>query len=61
MVLVVRDCEAIRKVLVGDGKWTVVGQSYGGFCATTYLSLQYVWDPAPRLLLVADNLLAPRD
>lgn len=39
MVLSVRDCEAIRKTLVRNDKWTVVGQSYGGFCATTYLSL----------------------
>lgn len=37
-----RDCEAIRKVLLGNEKWTVVGQSFGGFCATAYLSLQYV-------------------
>lgn len=42
MVLAVRDCEAIRKTLLGNEKWTVVGQSYGGFCAVTYLSLQYV-------------------
>lgn len=40
--LVVRDCEAVRKALSENEKWTVVGQSYGGFCATTYLSLQYV-------------------
>ncbi len=35
---IVRDCEAIRKVLVGK-KWTALGQSYGGFCINTYLSL----------------------
>ena len=33
------DCEAIREALLGPtGKWTILGQSYGGFCATTYLS-----------------------
>ncbi|KAL0631620.1 hypothetical protein Q9L58_009514 [Maublancomyces gigas] len=36
---IVRDCEAIRKVLLDNEKWTVVGQSFGGFCATAYLSL----------------------
>lgn len=40
----VKDCEAIRKVLLGDKekpedrKWTILGQSFGGFCALTYLS-----------------------
>ncbi|KAL9107055.1 MAG: hypothetical protein Q9227_008001 [Pyrenula ochraceoflavens] len=39
----VRDCEAIRQCLM-EGlpeerrKWTIMGQSYGGFMATTYLS-----------------------
>lgn len=37
---IVRDCELIRAALVGeDGTWSVLGQSFGGFCATTYLSL----------------------
>ncbi|KAJ6589968.1 alpha/beta-hydrolase [Mycena vulgaris] len=41
---IVRDCEEIRKILIGDKpnpedrKWTVMGQSFGGFCAITYLS-----------------------
>ena len=35
---IVRDCEAIRKELVG-GKWTALGQSYGGFCINTYISI----------------------
>ncbi|XP_006461414.1 hypothetical protein AGABI2DRAFT_185664 [Agaricus bisporus var. bisporus H97] len=41
---IVRDCEAIRKLLLGDKenpedrKWTLLGQSFGGFCAITYLS-----------------------
>ncbi|KAJ7048675.1 alpha/beta-hydrolase [Mycena amicta] len=41
---IVRDCEAIRDILLGhkqnpeDRKWTILGQSFGGFCALTYLS-----------------------
>ena len=40
---IVKDCEAIRIALTADypaekQKWTVMGQSFGGFCATTYLS-----------------------
>ncbi|KAF2433832.1 alpha/beta-hydrolase [Tothia fuscella] len=40
---IVRDCEAIRKALIGDleegkKKWSIMGQSFGGFCALTYLS-----------------------
>jgi pimeloyl-ACP methyl ester carboxylesterase len=35
----VADCELIRRRLVGpEGRWSLLGQSYGGFCATTYLS-----------------------
>ncbi|KAH0614328.1 uncharacterized protein H6S33_006214 [Morchella sextelata] len=37
---IVRDCEAIRLSLLPEGeKWSVIGQSFGGFCAVTYLSL----------------------
>ncbi|MFD5592577.1 alpha/beta fold hydrolase [Streptomyces griseorubiginosus] len=35
---IVRDCEAIRPQVTGGAPWTVLGQSFGGFCATTYLS-----------------------
>lgn len=40
---IVRDCEAIRKCLTTEypeekKKWSVMGQSYGGFCSLTYLS-----------------------
>jgi len=36
---IVRDAEAIRRQLVGETeKWSVLGQSYGGFCAVHYLS-----------------------
>jgi pimeloyl-ACP methyl ester carboxylesterase len=34
---IVRDAEAIRREL-GVERWTVLGQSFGGFCVTTYLS-----------------------
>ena len=37
---IVRDAEAIRKELLGpDVKWSILGQSYGGFCVLSYLSL----------------------
>ncbi len=35
---IVRDCELIRPRLTGGRPWTVLGQSFGGFCAVTYLS-----------------------
>ncbi|KAG9155868.1 hypothetical protein Leryth_004117 [Lithospermum erythrorhizon] len=36
---IVRDAEFIRKRIVPDAApWTVLGQSFGGFCAVTYLS-----------------------
>ena len=36
---IVRDAELIRRHLVGeDEPWSVLGQSYGGFCAVHYLS-----------------------
>ncbi|KAL4936108.1 hypothetical protein BDV06DRAFT_205626 [Aspergillus oleicola] len=41
---IVRDCEAIRRCVTTDypedkRKWSIIGQSFGGFCAVTYLSL----------------------
>ena len=35
---IVRDAERIRENLIKDSKWSVLGQSFGGFCATHYLS-----------------------
>ncbi len=36
---IVRDAEIIRRQLLGDeSQWSLLGQSYGGFCAVTYLS-----------------------
>jgi pimeloyl-ACP methyl ester carboxylesterase len=34
---IVRDAEALREQL-GAGRWSVLGQSFGGFCVTCYLS-----------------------
>ncbi|WP_338017916.1 alpha/beta fold hydrolase [Streptomyces taklimakanensis] len=40
---IVRDAELLRRHLAADGEedrpWTVLGQSFGGFCVLTYLSL----------------------
>lgn len=36
---IVADAELIRRALIGDdGRWHVLGQSFGGFCSLTYLS-----------------------
>jgi pimeloyl-ACP methyl ester carboxylesterase len=36
---IVEDAEAIRRALCGDGvPWSLLGQSFGGFCVATYLS-----------------------
>ncbi|MEU1627901.1 alpha/beta fold hydrolase [Streptomyces sp. NPDC020096] len=36
---IVADCELIRRQLLGeDGQWSLLGQSFGGFCTLTYLS-----------------------
>jgi pimeloyl-ACP methyl ester carboxylesterase len=37
---IVRDAEWIRRELLGSARrWSVLGQSYGGFCVLTYLSV----------------------
>lgn len=36
---IVRDCEIVRKKLCNGKKLTLLGQSFGGFCILTYLSL----------------------
>lgn len=35
---IVRDAELIRARVTGGEPWTVLGQSFGGFCTVTYLS-----------------------
>lgn len=36
---IVRDAELIRARVTGGEPWTVLGQSFGGFCTVSYLSL----------------------
>jgi len=36
---IARDAELIRRRLIGDEPWSALGQSFGGFCTTSYLSL----------------------
>jgi pimeloyl-ACP methyl ester carboxylesterase len=36
---IVRDAELIRPAVTGGEPWSVLGQSFGGFCTVTYLSL----------------------
>ncbi|WP_055590507.1 alpha/beta fold hydrolase [Streptacidiphilus griseoplanus] len=37
---IVRDAEVLRRRLLGEeGSWTLLGQSFGGFCTLSYLSL----------------------
>ncbi|MGH2392908.1 MAG: alpha/beta fold hydrolase, partial [Candidatus Limnocylindria bacterium] len=37
---IVRDAELVRRQLIGPAEpWSALGQSYGGFCAMSYLSL----------------------
>ncbi|MCL1139258.1 alpha/beta fold hydrolase [Shewanella pneumatophori] len=35
---IIRDAEAIRQQLTDNQKWTILGQSFGGFCVLKYLS-----------------------
>ena len=35
---IVRDAEHVRRALLGDEPWSILGQSFGGFTALTYLS-----------------------
>lgn len=35
---IIRDAEMIRKQLVGEEKWSILGQSFGGFCVLKYLN-----------------------
>ena len=36
---IVRDAELIRQEVTSGDPWDVIGQSFGGFCITTYLSI----------------------
>lgn len=35
---IVEDCERIRQELIGDSRWSLCGQSYGGFVSLAYVS-----------------------
>jgi pimeloyl-ACP methyl ester carboxylesterase len=35
---IVRDAHAIKQIMSPNRKWSILGQSYGGFCAINYLS-----------------------
>ena len=61
---IVRDAELIRRELAGEERtWSVLGQSFGGFCVTTYLSLApeglreaFVTGGLPSLSATADDV-----
>lgn len=36
---IVKDAEMIRKILLGETQWLLLGQSYGSFCSLCYLSM----------------------
>ncbi|NDL57576.1 alpha/beta fold hydrolase [Phytoactinopolyspora sp. XMNu-373] len=61
---IVADAELIRTRLLGaDGKWSVLGQSFGGFCTLTYLSFApgglaaaYITGGLAPILAAADDV-----
>ncbi|GAA2112311.1 alpha/beta fold hydrolase [Actinomadura alba] len=60
---IVRDAEVIRRALIGDEPWSVLGQSFGGFCTVTYLSFApegvreaFITGGLPGLDVTADDV-----
>jgi pimeloyl-ACP methyl ester carboxylesterase len=60
---IVRDAELIRRQLAGDEPWSVLGQSFGGFCTVSYLSLApegvreaFITGGLPGLTATADDV-----
>ena len=60
---IVRDAERIRRQLTGGAPWSVLGQSFGGFCTVTYLSLApegireaFITGGLPGLDVTADDV-----
>ena len=60
---IVRDAEQLRRELAGGAPWSVLGQSFGGFCAATYLSLApegvkeaFITGGLPGLDVTADDV-----
>lgn len=54
---IVRDAEIVREALVPKdtlgGRWTILGQSFGGFCCVTYLSIAPQGGPQTKPSLLA--------
>ena len=60
---IVADAEIIRRQLTGGEPWSVLGQSFGGFCALTYLSAApeglravYITGGLPGLEVTAEDV-----
>jgi pimeloyl-ACP methyl ester carboxylesterase len=60
---IVRDAEMVRRELTGGEPWSVLGQSFGGFCTVSYLSIApeglheaFITGGLPGLDATADNL-----
>jgi len=60
---IVADAELIRRQLTGGAPWAVLGQSFGGFCAVSYLSLApagiseaFITGGLPGLSATADDV-----
>ena len=60
---IIRDAERIRRELTGGAPWSVLGQSFGGFCAVTYLSVApeglreaFITGGLPGLDVTADDV-----
>jgi pimeloyl-ACP methyl ester carboxylesterase len=60
---IVRDAEWIRRQLAGGAPWSLLGQSFGGFCTVTYLSLApegireaFITGGLPGLDVTADDV-----
>ncbi|HUB22120.1 MAG TPA: alpha/beta fold hydrolase [Streptosporangiaceae bacterium] len=60
---IVLDAELIRRELTGGAPWSVLGQSFGGFCTVTYLSFAphgvreaFITGGLPGLAVTADNV-----
>ncbi len=60
---IVLDAELIRRNLAGGAPWSVLGQSYGGFCAVSYLSFAphglreaFITGGLPGLTATADDV-----
>jgi pimeloyl-ACP methyl ester carboxylesterase len=60
---IVRDAELIRRELTGGEPWSVLGQSFGGFCTVTYLSCApegireaFITGGLPGLTATADDV-----